>query len=231
MEKERCLAGLPSKENKSDAPHTTVLHFILFSKCHFLFLNIDGTPTGWKTRGGSLGPGIVKGRRPIKEIKCNETFSRWNTHDLVKVRETTVIPLSRASWIAFVRRFCFFWHTPEIKSAQKAETCNGEGCPIIWQIYERHLTDLWLLHTIKYGRMRNNGVYIKLSTAYIALVWQKEGIVLSKKCQMLTFNSYLDTKTNNSPVVQNFFRWVIRYQHRTSPNDTNTLSSRKVTRM
>lgn len=97
---------------------------------------MEGTPTGWQTRRGSLGPGTVKGRRPNKETKCNQTFSRWNTHDLVKLQETTAIPLSRASWIAFMRSFCFFWHTPEIKSVLKFGNYSGEGCPETWQIYE-----------------------------------------------------------------------------------------------
>ena len=96
---------------------------------------MEGTPTGWKTRRGSLGPGTVKGRRPNKETKCNQTFSKWNTHDLVKLQETTAIPLSRASWIAFMRSFCFFWHTPEIKSVLKVWKLQ-------WWGLSRNLTNL-----------------------------------------------------------------------------------------
>ena len=52
-------------------PLVQLFQILFFSiKCYFLFLNMEGTPTGLKTRGGSLGPGIVKGRRPIKGNKC-----------------------------------------------------------------------------------------------------------------------------------------------------------------
>ena len=39
---------------------------VILSSLHVLFLTLYGTPAALNRWGGSLGPGIVKGRKPVR---------------------------------------------------------------------------------------------------------------------------------------------------------------------